>query len=58
MEGPLTNCKDTQSGAVGRLMPWMVDLAQDLQRLAERNGVKSGNKHDILKRLVTFMQGE
>ena len=39
-------------------MPWMVDLAQDLQRLAERNGVKSGNKHDILKRLVTFMQGE
>ena len=34
---------------------WMVDLAhsvkkEDLQRLAERNGVqKSGNKHDILK---------
>ena len=43
---------------------WMVDLAhvvkkEDLQRLAERNNVgKSGNKHDILKRLVTYMQGE
>ena len=40
----------------------MVDLAHsvkkdDLQRLAERNGVqKSGNKHDILKRLVTLRE--
>lgn len=43
---------------------WMVDLAhvpkkEDLQRLAERNGLHiSGNKHDILKRLVSYMVGE